>query len=251
MNFIKVYLKEARFLKWYIAASLTIIILSYSVYALLEVDHVATLGSEDQLFEWLTAISFLIGSIVFAFLFLKRRNLFYFLFAALFFLGFGEEISWGQRVIGFKTPVAIQSHNVQKEFNLHNIELLNRENKEGEKKTGLSRLLEVNLLFKFFTIIVAVILPLAVFHSRRVAAFTTALKVPVPPITITLFFVVNWLIFKIILEYYLPSGEIFQYYDTDTEIFEFVSAFIILVLSFYFYNKRQIIVPGKDLKQVI
>ncbi len=251
MKFIKVYLKEARYLVWYAVVSILILICSYSVYAFLEADRVAILGSEDQLFEWLTAISFLIGSFLFALLFIQRRNLFYLLIAAFFFIGFGEEISWGQRVIGFTTPEAMQSSNVQNEFNLHNIELLNRETMEGELKTGFSRFLEVNLLFKVFTIIIAVILPVAVFHSRHVSSLTTALKVPVPPLTITVLFIINWLTFKIILEYFLPEGEIFQYYDTNTEIFEFVSAFIILVLSFYFYNKRQIIVPGKDLKQVI
>lgn len=32
-----------------------------------------------------------------------------------------EEISWGQRLIGFETPDAIKDDNIQDEFNLHNI----------------------------------------------------------------------------------------------------------------------------------
>ncbi len=33
----------------------------------------------------------------------------------------GEEISWGQRILGFETPKAIEAINVQREFNLHNL----------------------------------------------------------------------------------------------------------------------------------
>ncbi len=33
---------------------------------------------------------------------------------------FGEEISWGQRILEFDTPEALQSVNVQNEVNLHN-----------------------------------------------------------------------------------------------------------------------------------
>jgi hypothetical protein len=38
----------------------------------------------------------------------------------LFFLMCGEEISWGQRIIGLETPEALQGINVQNEINLHN-----------------------------------------------------------------------------------------------------------------------------------
>jgi hypothetical protein len=33
----------------------------------------------------------------------------------------GEEISWGQRIIGFSVPEAIRAANTQGEFNLHNL----------------------------------------------------------------------------------------------------------------------------------
>ncbi len=43
------------------------------------------------------------------------------LFAVGFFMLFGEEISWGQRLLGFETPEAFKEINVQDEFNLHNL----------------------------------------------------------------------------------------------------------------------------------
>jgi hypothetical protein len=41
--------------------------------------------------------------------------------AILFFFGFGEEISWGQRLFGFETPAELKRVNSQQEFNVHNV----------------------------------------------------------------------------------------------------------------------------------
>ncbi|GAB3201547.1 hypothetical protein ABID22_001455 [Pontibacter aydingkolensis] len=51
----------------------------------------------------------------------KLPKLFLYSAAIVFFLGFGEEISWGQRIIGFETPDDLEQINAQKEFNFHNI----------------------------------------------------------------------------------------------------------------------------------
>ena len=80
---------------------------------------------EDGLVEWSTAITFLICSIVSIMIFFKessrsRRN-FHILFAIFFFVSFGEEISWGQRIFHFGTAEYIKEINVQGETNLHNL----------------------------------------------------------------------------------------------------------------------------------
>ena len=36
-------------------------------------------------------------------------------------LMFGEEISWGQRLLGFTSPATVAAHNRQREFNMHNL----------------------------------------------------------------------------------------------------------------------------------
>lgn len=41
--------------------------------------------------------------------------------AFLFFVMFGEEISWGQRILNIETPEALRELNVQQEINLHNM----------------------------------------------------------------------------------------------------------------------------------
>jgi hypothetical protein len=42
--------------------------------------------------------------------------------AAMFFFVFGEEISWGQRILGFATPEGLAGINRQDELSLHNLD---------------------------------------------------------------------------------------------------------------------------------
>ena len=88
---------------------------------------------EDHYFELVGAFSFLVTSILFFYGFILARRtldktwfslvkqLIYLGLAALFFFGAGEEISWGQRILGFETPETLSQINRQEEFNLHNL----------------------------------------------------------------------------------------------------------------------------------
>jgi len=89
---------------------------------------------EDNILEWLSALFVLAGASFFLIAALRRARkpfggfgaIFLSLlvpmgFAGLLFLIGMEEISWGQRIIGFDTPDGIAVHNWQSEFNLHNI----------------------------------------------------------------------------------------------------------------------------------
>ncbi|MEX1045116.1 MAG: hypothetical protein WEC73_03225 [Chthoniobacterales bacterium] len=84
---------------------------------------------EDGLIEWLT-VALLLGVVVvslrrFVRLRAGRPRLFLACllgFAGVFFFGAGEEISWGQRLLGFGTPEAIQQYNTQDEFTVHNLQ---------------------------------------------------------------------------------------------------------------------------------
>lgn len=79
---------------------------------------------EDGLIEYATAFVFLAAAIISFDLYIKlpvkKRRVAYILLAIGFFLCFGEEISWGQRIFDFNTPEALQSINVQNETNIHN-----------------------------------------------------------------------------------------------------------------------------------
>lgn len=99
------------------------------VYAYAPQVHQRFLRGEDKLVEWVTFAGFAGASgAVFAALRFRRampRGIPWFLagLGLFFFLCAAEEISWGQRVIGFETPDSIRSQNEQDEFNLHNLDL--------------------------------------------------------------------------------------------------------------------------------
>jgi hypothetical protein len=83
---------------------------------------------EDGIAEWLTVAGLVLGSFVcisrFARLRTTRSRWFLFVTICLglfLFFAAGEEISWGQRILGLTTPEYFQQHNAQKETNLHNL----------------------------------------------------------------------------------------------------------------------------------
>jgi cbb3-type cytochrome oxidase subunit 3 len=105
------------------------IVIYWGVYILLPEFHSSYFQGEDRLVEWLTFIFFFAASIL-SFLTLlyrstmKKLAIWYFLLMGIFLLVCaGEEISWGQRIIGFQTPEKISIINEQKEFNVHNLQM--------------------------------------------------------------------------------------------------------------------------------
>lgn len=122
---------------------------------------------EDHYFELIGAFSFLVTSILFFYGFLLARKrldktwfslvkqLVYLGLAFLFFFGAGEEISWGQRILGFETPESISQVNRQEEFNLHNLSAW-----EASEFLDPDRLFDVFwFLFAVFTPAVALAVP--------------------------------------------------------------------------------------------
>jgi len=85
---------------------------------------VPQLGQEDSWIEWLTVAAFGSASVAFALVGMKRgwRDGWFAWGLALFcYFVAGEEISWGQRLIGFVPPEVFLQKNYQEEANLHNI----------------------------------------------------------------------------------------------------------------------------------
>ncbi|WP_299704710.1 hypothetical protein [uncultured Pontibacter sp.] len=84
-------------------------------------------SKEDGYIEYLNVFFLLFTSILCLYKALQEENklpkMFFFASAFLLFFGFGEEISWAQRIIGFETPDNLEKVNPQQEFNLHNIHL--------------------------------------------------------------------------------------------------------------------------------
>ena len=95
-----------------------------------------TLTREDHWVENLTAVWFFLASLLFFTTAGTERDVFrrtvYILGGITMLFVTGEEISWGQRIVGFSTPDFLMDWNAQKEFNLHNI--------RGSRIRGLDRL---------------------------------------------------------------------------------------------------------------
>ena len=124
---------------------------------------------EDHYFELIGAFAFLVTSLFFFYGFRVARKtldkswvsimkqLVYLGLALLFFFGAGEEISWGQRILGFQTPETLSQVNRQEEFNLHNL-----------SAWEASAFLDPDRLFDIFWFLFAVLTPAV---ARFVPAF--------------------------------------------------------------------------------
>lgn len=84
-----------------------------------------TLCEEDGLVENLTALFYVIAGLIFLLAATQsglKASVWYWGFGLLFLFIAGEEISWGQRLLGFSTPSALIEKNVQREVTLHNLQ---------------------------------------------------------------------------------------------------------------------------------
>jgi hypothetical protein len=254
---LKAYLKEFRELRPYYIPLPFIIIISYLLYHFLPPKTAIFLGKEDHFFEWLTAICFL-GSCIYFFLsFKKSRNFFFLLLALVMLFGAGEEISWGQRIFGYGTPETVKDLNVQGEFNLHNLEIFNQRQFTNQRRDGLKRLLEMGMMFKIFTFAYGILLPLATWHIKSIQNLVQQIRVPVPPVSIGVFFFFAWWGRAIVVKLLkIPSTgedphEYWGLLGAASEYYEFLSSAVVLSISLYFYKTKLNDIIGKDVKQVL
>lgn len=115
-----------------IVAAFTLFVVAYWVlYGEANAFHRRWIRGEDRLVEWISFLGYA-GATLFMAAALRRwsaipawTRVFMAGVCVFLFMCAGEEISWGQRAVGFSTPAAIKHHNEQAEFNLHNLDLRN------------------------------------------------------------------------------------------------------------------------------
>jgi hypothetical protein len=168
------------------------IALAYSILAMGNNLLAATIP-EDHYFELIGAFSFFVTSLLFFYGFWLARKtldkswvslvkqLVYLGLAVLFLFGAGEEISWGQRILGFQTPESLSEVNRQEEFNLHNL-----------SAWEASALLDPDRLFDIFWFLFAVITPAAALVLPSFKRFASQF-IPVVFWGIGLLFLYNYL----------------------------------------------------------
>lgn len=150
---------------------------------------------EDGVAEYLTTFFLFACAIVFAVRALrsyKLKNRDFLIFNIflffLFIFGTGEEISWGQRLLGTETGEFFKEYNYQGETNLHNIELWG----VNLNKLLFSRLMFVALLFYFL------VMPYLAMKSEKIRNLILRFDVPLPKLHHTiLFFILNLLVLSI------------------------------------------------------
>lgn len=188
----------------YFAVGVMYLLASYGAFLLLDRGTVRRLAGEDSVVEYLGATCFLLAAIFFLltfwraksgndlFFFRTRRNVFLLLLGILFFFGFGEEISWGQRILRIETPETLRIHNKQQEISLHNLDIFYKQDQE----TSEAGLLNAESLFSFFWLSFCIVVPLLDRQSRVASSFFKRINLPIIPLWIGLLFAVNYLIFK-------------------------------------------------------
>lgn len=155
--------------------------------------YVEGLAAEDGVFEWGTAAFLLLGAIVCARrVVLPGKTRLFAVISALgalvLFFGAGEEISWGQRVIGWDSGEFWVENNDQAETNLHNLVV-------GEVKIN-KLLFGVTLTLAFLAFFA--LLPVLHHRSAAVARWAGRWGVPVPKAVHGLAFVLSLVVMSLV-----------------------------------------------------
>jgi hypothetical protein len=196
---------------------------------------------EDGIFENLTAIYLFFTSMVFAIAFFRFRKTSWLLklsyagLALLFFLGAGEEISWGERIFGWNEPNSIREINVQGELSIHNLKYF-----QGEEAVIP---ISVSQLFVVFAVVFAVLIPLLCKLSPKIEQFVAS-RFPVLPGQFGVLVVMTYIYQKAMLRLLPMFPALYQHSSMPIpqgvhEIREHGFTFALLAASiFYFFREN-------------
>lgn len=173
-------------------------------FLLLDKNIVESLTREDGLVETLGAISLLLASFFFFLNFKRKKNIFYLFFGMLFLFGFLEEISWGQRILGYETPKFFHKYNLQNEVNIHNLKWFHGRDIYGAKKSFWGKLINLDRLFSMFWLCYFVVIPISVKISSKIAKLIRNFPFPIVPVFIGFLFLMNYICSKA-FEFYLTG----------------------------------------------
>jgi hypothetical protein len=190
-----------------------------------------TLVKEDGIIENITAFMLLISSLFLFIRFIKigrLKNKLWNIFNILLILGllfgFGEEISWGQRIFSIESNNFFSTNNLQGETNLHNLKLL------GLKVNIVVFTYAFGLIFTFYIFF-------ATFLFRKNNFFENIVNkigIPLPKPQHSIFFV-----FATIIITTVPHPRIWELW----ECFNVLLLFLILIEPF---NISEIFLPAKN-----
>ena len=183
-----------------------------------------SLVKEDGIIEYLTAIFlmsisiFLIKKLLEIEDIISVNNFGIIIFSIIFFFGFGEEISWGQRIFNIETPTFFAQNNLQSETNIHNLMI-------GGVK--LNKLIFTNGLFLIFSFYFLVF-PYLYFRSIKARSFINKFSVLLPRYSQSLIFICSTIVIYI-----------FDH-ERISELWECLFAFTMLITCINPLNKKEV-----------
>lgn len=169
---------------------------------------------EDGLVEWLTVLALLAGAavcIVRAFKYRSKGTGFFIISVVaglVLFVGAGEEISWGQRILEIESSDYFLQNNTQGETNIHNLKI-------GEVK--LNKLIFSVVLFSCVAFYLLAF-PLFYKYSPKLSLLFDKTGIPVPKYLHLIAFLAFFLLAELI-----PNGK-------KAELVEFAGAIIFLMI---------------------
>jgi len=198
-----------------------------TLWQLFEPDSMGWWAEEDGPFEYATAVVYGVSTVIFGIM-AKRGdfplNSARHLGRAILVIGalgcffiMGEEISWGQRLIGFETPEAWADINYQDETTLHNLDWVYTN--FTSSKTGIFRANLFNLMMVGFGVALPVI---ALMPWAR--SMIARLAIPIIPLRYALLFAGAWLYGKYLVSYA-------DHFNTPPEVREFLFSIGILMFA--------------------
>jgi hypothetical protein len=190
---------------------------------------------EDGFFEWTSAIFFLLASCLFLLSFfkskdnsvrgLKRYAWAYLGVALFFFVAFGEEISWGQRIFGIETPEIIAGVNKQREMNIHNLKWV-------FGNSGFAAMFSSKRIFIYVCLLFLLIAP-ALKKNKEFMLKMERWRIPVAPMFFGVLFLANAIFSKILRYGWFKDSE--EHIHALTEIMEANFAIIVFVASLFLF----------------
>ena len=157
------------------------IIVGFITYAKIEsqkgTDAFAMVIREDGWVEYLTTLFLILAAVLLGIHAVKstrngegKKTLFFTLAMLMFIFGAGEEISWGQRLLGIETNEYFLEKNYQGEINLHNLEV----GGVDINKLIFSKLLFIGLIGYF------ILMPLLAYKVKAIRELVIDFGVPMP-----------------------------------------------------------------------
>lgn len=154
-----------------------------------------------------------------------RRDYSMLMAGILFFFIFGEEISWGQRIIGIESGEFFKESNIQGETNLHNLKVFNSVDKNNVRKEWWYPF-TMSRMFRLFWLTWCIIIPISIRSSISIKNYIYNLGVPVISPVFGFLFIISYGTLKYFENRRSSSTEV-------VEIEECIAAFLFCMLAIH------------------